>query len=371
MSLVRIPIYKPFIGELERKYLLEAFDSGWISTRGDFIDRAEDGFAKLIGSKYAITVSNGSVACQLAIEALNLPPNSDILCPAMTFIATANAIKHAHHNVILCDVNETDWNISIDDCKQKMTNKTAGIMPVHLYGQPANMDELIDFANDNELYIIEDACEAIGAKYKDYYCGTSGHSGAFSYWGNKSLTAGNAGMIVTDSEETADKVKSLKGQGVDKSGHPYSHDIIAYNGRLSNLLAAILVAQIERYDEIMTEKTRVYNYYKNSFSEFMQKENRGAYQSSFTHGGWMTSLKLPTEEVALLVKKNLLDSGIDTRPNFVCLYRLPPYKADPSLFPNCEKIANKIICLPSYPALKEVELEEICQIIDKTIKTTL
>lgn len=215
MSLKRyIPIYQPALTGNEKKYVIDCLDSNWISSKGVYVENFEQMFAKQVGIKHAASVSNGTVALHLAMLALGIGEGDEVLVPSFTYIASVNCITYVGAKPVLVDSCPDTWQVNAKDIEKKITPKTKAIMAVHLYGGACDMDAIVKIAHKHQLYVIEDCAEAIGTLYRGRHVGTFGHIAAFSFYGNKTITTGEGGMVLTDDQTLADRVTHLRGQGL-------------------------------------------------------------------------------------------------------------------------------------------------------------
>ena len=354
-----IPIYDPWITELEERYAIDAVKSHWIGFQnGKYIKDFEKEFAEYIGVKHCVTTNNGTAACHLALESLGIGPGDEVIVPALTFVATINAVSYTGATPVVVDVNEQTWNIDIRAICDALTPKTKAIFCVHLYGNPCHIGNLKGLCQKRNLYLIEDACEAISSTWNGKMMGSFGDVSAFSYYSNKIICGGEAGSLVTNNNKWKDVAVSLRGQG--QSFERYFHDIIGYNYRLNNISAAILLAQLRRIKEILKEKTRVFETYKNELSsnkniKWQMLESDKAYSCN-----WMINVLVEDRDrVFEALKKN----DIDYRPVFYPLCDLPPYKNQKNM-PVARAIHEHGVTLPSYPTLKDDQIKMICGIIN-------
>ena len=257
----RYPVYQPYLTGLEKEYVNDCLDSTWISSKGKYIAEFEQRFASYIGVRRALTVSNGTVAIHVALEALKIGRGDEVLVPTFTYVASANAVAYTGATPVFVDSEAAYWQIDVKDAERKITSRTKAIMPVHLYGHPCDMDAVMALAHKHGLAVVEDCAEAIGATWRGRHVGTFGDVATFSFFGNKTITTGEGGMVVTNSDATAAMVTRLKGQGL-SAGREYFHDLIGYNYRMTNICAAIGCAQMERLPEIFEMKLRIAAWYK-------------------------------------------------------------------------------------------------------------
>ena len=250
MSNPRIAVAAPTLNGNEKRYVLECLETTWISSIGRFITEFERGFARFCGVEHAIAVSNGTNALHLALVALGVTSGDEVIVPSLTYVATANAVTYCGAKPVLVDCDPRTLNIDPAAIAGKITAHTKGIIPVHLYGHPADMDPIISVAREHGLFVLEDAAEAHGAEYKGRRVGGLGNCAAFSFFGNKIMTTGEGGMVTTNDSALAAKLRLYRGQGLDP-GRRYWHPVIGYNYRMTNIAAALGLAQLEQVDELM------------------------------------------------------------------------------------------------------------------------
>ena len=248
-----IPVSEPDISGNEKKYVLDCIETGWISSLGSYVTDFEEKFSRYCGAKHGVAVNNGTSALHLALAACGIGKGDEVIIPDMTFIATANVIAYLGGTPVFVDAEPRTWNIDVTKIKSKITKKTKAIMPVHLYGHPCDMDPLRELAEENGLLIIEDAAEAHGAEYKGKKVGALGTVGCFSFYGNKVITTGEGGMCVTNDEELAERMRLLKDHGMSAKKR-YWHTVTGFNFRMTNIQAAIGVAQLEKIDQFIATK---------------------------------------------------------------------------------------------------------------------
>ncbi|KKM16310.1 hypothetical protein LCGC14_1687160, partial [marine sediment metagenome] len=240
-----IPVAEPILGEEELKNVIEAIKTGWISSKGKFITEFENGFARYCGVKFGVTTSNGTAALHLALKALGIKEGDEIIIPDLTFVATASTVKYCNAKPVLVDIHPNYWCIHPEKIEEMITSKTKAIIPVHLYGNSCDMDPIMHIAREHDLYVIEDAAEAHGGKYKGKMLGSFGDISCFSFYANKTITTGEGGMCLTNDKDLAEKMINLRDHGMNKEKR-YWHDIIGYNYRMTNLQAAVGVAQLAK-----------------------------------------------------------------------------------------------------------------------------
>lgn len=362
MTEIKIPIYQPSIGGNEKKYVSDCIDSTWISSKGKYINLFETEFAKYIGCEYATSVANGTVALHLALVALGIGPGDEVIVPTLTYIASVNAIAYTGATPVFVDSFKETWQLDTDDVKKKITTKTKAIMAVHLYGHPCDMDELTKITRENGLFLIEDCAEAIGSKYKDKHVGTFGDIATYSFFGNKTITTGEGGMVVTNNETLYDRAVHYKGQGLAKH-RQYWHDVIGYNYRMTNICAAIGMAQLEQIDAFVKRKREIaalYNkFFQNSGYEF-HHESKDVF-----HSYWMCSILVEKAAQRDVLRQHLANHGIETRPLFYPVHTMPMYAIKYQNHPVAENLGWRGINLPSYPSLSN---DDVKLIVSKIIE---
>ena len=357
-----IPIAEPLLGKEELRNATQAIKSGWVSSKGKFITEFEEGFARFCGVKYGVATANGTVALHLALVALRIGKGDEVIVPALTFVATASAVTYTGARVVFVDSHPDYWCIDPERIERKITKRTKAIIPVHLYGHPCDMDPIMDIAKRHSLYVIEDAAEAHGAEYKGRKVGSFGDINCFSFYGNKNITTGEGGMCLTNDEKLTQRMKILRDHGMnpDKS---YWHDIVGFNYRMTNMQAAIGVAQVNRLDEFVIRKKEIAKIY-NSLLKNVNGVTLPLEMPWAKSVYWMYSI-LTTEDRDDLMKQ-LQAQGIETRPFFYPLHLLPPYKSDEEL-PVATKLSVSGISLPSGVTLREEDVRKVGQAINKII----
>lgn len=339
------------------EYVKECIETNWISSKGKFVAQFEENFAYYINSKHATTVSNGTVALHLALVALGIGQGDEVLVPTFTYIASVNAIAYTGATPIFVDSLESTWQIDPDEVRRKITPRTKAIMVVHLYGHPCDMDHLIAIAKDYNLFVIEDCAEAFGSLYKGQHVGTFGDIGTFSFFGNKTITTGEGGMVVTQHKNLYDRLIHLKGQGV-ANYRQYWHDVIGFNYRMTNICAAIGLAQLEQADDFIKAKRQLANWYKEYLAGLPIKFHDEI--GEVYHSYWMCSILVKDEEMRNPLRKHLEKAGIETRPLFYPVHTMPMYNHRYQMFPVAEKLGSRGINLPSWPGVTKEQVDFIC-----------
>ena len=359
-----IPVYEPYFVGHEKKYVNQCLDSNWISSKGEFINKFETKFASYIKVEHATTVSNGTVALHLALMALSVSKGDEVILPTLSYIASANSINYVGAKPIFIDSEKDSWNIDPKKIEASITSKTKAIMAVHLYGAVCNMEELKKICVRNNLYLIEDVAEGFGTKYNNKYAGTFGDVSTFSFYGNKTITTGEGGMVVSNDKKVIEKVKYLKNQAVSNTKE-YWHDDVGYNYRMTNICAAIGLAQLENADLIINKKSQIASWYK----QFLKDSNINFQKESTNsvHSFWMVSIIVENKKIRDEIRLKLKNNNIETRPLFPPMHTLPMYLNDNS-YQISESLSERGMNLPSYPGLNINQVSRICKIINKTIK---
>ncbi|RWB56741.1 DegT/DnrJ/EryC1/StrS aminotransferase family protein [Mesorhizobium sp.] len=352
----RYPVYKPYFTGKERDYVLDCIDSTWISSKGKYIGEFEGKFARYLEMPHALSVSNGTVALHLALQALGIGPGDEVLVPTLTYIASANAVTYTGAKVVFVDSDVDYWQIDINDARRRITPRTRAIMPVHLYGHACDMGAVLALAREHDLFVIEDCAEAIGTRYAGQLVGTFGHIGCFSFFGNKTITTGEGGMLVTRDSTIADRIARLKGQGLAKD-REYWHDIVGYNYRMTNICAAIGSAQMEAIDEVLGRKRALAATYSEALRGLPLELHRE--QQGTVHSYWMVTMLLDDPYHRDPLRSHLKLAGIETRPLFHPLHQMNMYLRPGESYAVADMIAPRGVNLPSYPDLSDGDVHEI------------
>jgi perosamine synthetase len=352
----RYPVYQPHFTGKERDYVLDCVDSTWISSKGKYIGEFERQFAAFLGVPHALSVSNGTVALHVALAALGIGPGDEVLVPTLTYVASANAVTYAGAQVVFVDSEPDYWQIDVEDARRKITPRTKAIMPVHLYGQACDMGALMALARQHGLLVIEDCAEAIGTRVGGQLVGTFGDVGSFSFFGNKTITTGEGGMVVTRDPAIADRIARLKGQGLARD-REYWHDLVGYNYRMTNICAAIGVAQMEQIDQVIERKRALAGLYGEALRGLPLQLHRE--QQGTTHTHWMVTILIDEAGQRDGLRRHLADDGIETRPMFYPVHQMPIYQRAGETHPVADRLATRGINLPSYPDLTDDDVHTI------------
>lgn len=354
-----IPVAEPVLDGNERAYVLECLESGWISGSGKFVDAFEKEFAEFCGVSHAIAIANGTAALHVALVALGINSSDEVIVPDLSYIASANAVAYCGARPVFADVDSRTWTLNPQDAARKITSRTKAIMPVHLYGHPCDMGPILELARAHNLYVIEDAAEAHGARYEQRGVGSFGHIAAFSFYGNKIITTGEGGMVVTDDAELAGEVRLFKGQGMDVARR-YWFPVVGYNYRMTNIQAAIGLAQLERINWFIERRREVAAWYTDALENLPLTTSIEASWAESVY--WLYSICVAEEIDRDRLMIQLSDYGIETRPFFYPLHEMPPYRdhsIDVQTLRVTMDVAARGINLPSSASLSQQDVEYI------------
>ncbi|HZM02942.1 MAG TPA: DegT/DnrJ/EryC1/StrS family aminotransferase [Candidatus Saccharimonadales bacterium] len=352
----RIPVYQPDLSGNEKRYVMECLDSTWISSKGKFIGEFESRFAQYLDVKYAVTVCNGTLALHLALVTLGIGPGDEVIVPTLTYIASVNAIAYTGATPVFVDSLADTWQMDPADVKRKITPRTKGIMAVHLYGHPCEMDALNALAQEHNIFLIEDCAEAFGTRYKETRVGGLGEMGIFSFYGNKTITTGEGGMVVTNDKTLYERSKHFKSQGL-AAHREYWHDVMGYNYRMTNICAAIGLAQLERAEEFLAKKTALSNLYRSELADLPVEVHRQ--YGPATHSYWMISILVENAVDRDPLRLHLAARGIETRPLFHPVHTMPMYASRYQRHPVAEDLSWRGLNLPSWPGLSSSQVAEV------------
>jgi perosamine synthetase len=365
-----IPVCEPFLDGNELKYVIDAVETGWISSAGKYVTEFEKQFAAYCDCKYGVAVCNGTVALHLALVALGIGKGDEVIIPTFTMIASAFAVAYTGATPVFVDADKETWNIDVTKIEEKITPRTKAIMPVHIFGLMCDMDAITAIAKKHNLVIIEDAAEAHGAEYKGRKAGSFSDMASFSFFANKNITTGEGGMVVTNDEAIYNKARYHKNLCFPMDGNRnYTHDEIGFNFRMSNVIAAIGLAQVEKaedYKELRIKNNALYR----GFLKDVQGISFQPLHPDFLNVSWMNAIVIDPflyghtkDELIVHLKAN----GIDTRLLFNGMHNqksLADYGCDCSgNYPVSDWLTQNGLYLPSASNLSEADINEICEII--------
>lgn len=370
MNPQRIELAEPDLTGNELAYVSDCITSGWVSSHGRYIAQFEENFADFVGVSHAVATNNGTTALHLALVALGVGPGDEVIIPTVTYIATANAISYCGATPVLVDVEAGTLNIDPARVESAITPRTKGIIPVHLYGAPARVPELRNLCESNGLFLLEDAAEAHGASIEGVRVGALGEAGMFSFFGNKIITTGEGGMVTTNSAELAARLRLYRGQGMDLTRR-YWFPVIGYNYRMTNIQAAIGVAQLERFEEFLARRSRLAEAYASFLAPLADRIELTTPAPGTTAVPWLQNIYLRAAGEAQRddVMRKLDEAGIDSRPVFYPMHQLPPYRSN-AAFPVADDWTARGISLPLHTSLSESDIERVCRSLDHALATS-
>ncbi|MEW5847156.1 MAG: DegT/DnrJ/EryC1/StrS family aminotransferase [Myxococcota bacterium] len=367
-----IPVNEPLLAGNERRYVQECLESGWLSGDGPFVRRFEDAFAARVGRRHAIAVCNGSLALDAAVAALQLGPGDEVILPTLTIISCAAAVVRSGATPVLVDVDPVTWNMDARAAERAITPRTRAIMPVHLYGLPVDMDPLFDLARRHNLRLIEDAAEMHGQTYRGRACGSLGDISVFSFYANKHVTTGEGGMLLTDDDALAERCRSLRNLCF-VPPRRFVHEELGWNLRMSNLLAAVGLAQLEQLDGFVERKRRMGARYSELLGGVPRLQLPIAETPYARNIYWVYGLVLDDAASfdATEAMSRLHQAGVQTRPFFWPMHEQPVFRKM-GLFANekhpvAERLARRGFYLPSGLGLTETQMEQVAQAVARVL----
>jgi len=367
-----IPVNEPLLDGNEKKYLLECIETGWISSEGPFVKEFEQKFAAQVERQYGIAVSNGTTALDAAVEALGIGPGDEVIMPAFTIISCVNQIVRAGAKPVLVDSDPNTWNMDVTQIEERISPRTRAIMVVHIYGLPVDMDVVLDIAQRHDLKIIEDAAEMHGQTYNGKPCGSFGDISTFSFYPNKHITTGEGGMIVTNDQQLAADCGSLRNLCF-QAGKRFVHERLGWNMRMTNMQAALGLAQLERLDHFVRHKRRMGGLYNDFLTDTPGIQLPLAKTSYANNIYWVYGLLLnkDTDFDATTAMKRLADKGIGSRP-FFCPMHMQPVLRRMGLFENeqypvAERLYRQGFYIPSGMALSDQQIEQTATVVKEVL----
>ncbi len=366
-----IPVCEPTLGGNEMKYVQQAIETNWISSAGRFIRDFEARFAEICGVKYGIACANGTVAMHLAMATLGLEPGDEVIIPTFTMIATANAVTYCGAKPVLVDMEPAYWQMDLNQVEAKITSRTKAIVPVHIYGHPTDMDPLMTLAEKHGIMVIEDAAEAHGAEYKGRRTGGLGHAAGFSFYGNKIITTGEGGMVTTNDRELAQLAWNLRDHAFSHERH-FWHKFVGFNYRMTNLQAAVGLAQVEQLDGFVAARRRnaaEYNRRLHGIPGIRTPAEAPWAKNVY----WMYGIMVDEAEYGMsrdALRRVLADHGIETRTFFIPMHCQPVYwqQFKGERYPVAEDLCKRGFYLPSASSLSIDEIEYVAGVIRKAAK---
>lgn len=369
----RIPVAAPVLDGRETEYVLECLSTTWISSKGRFIGEFEEAFAQFCGVKHAVATNSGTTALHLALVALGIGPGDEVIVPSLTYVASANVVRYCGATPVFADNHIRTFVMDAEEVLAKITPKTKAIMPVHLYGHPVDLDPICEIAQMRDIYVVEDSAEAFGARYKGHRIGGHGICSAFSFFGNKIITTGEGGIVTTNDAALAARLRLLRGQGQDPQ-RLYWFPVIGYNYRMTNIAAAIGLAQLERAHFHLTRRKHVARGYNSRLTHLSDKIELPIAEEWADHAYWMYTILL-RENLSTYrdrIMQDLDTAGIETRPVFYPIHMLPPYRDSVrASFPRAELCGLRGINLPTHGKLTEDDMDRIAQTIQASLASIL
>lgn len=367
-----IPVNEPLFRGNEKRYLNQCIDQAWISSEGPFVKKLEDGFSSYLGLRYGIAVCNGTAALEVAYAAAGIGEGDEVIMPTFTIISCVIGLIRLGATPVLVDSEPETWNMDTSKIEPRITERTKAILPVHIYGHPVDMDPVMQLADKYRLTVIEDAAEVHGAEYKGRKAGSIGHVACFSFYANKIVTSGEGGMVVTDDETIANKARSYRNLCF-KPEKRFYHTELGYNFRMTNLQAAVALAQLEQIDKHISIKRHIAAQYNKSLADIdvikLPVEREGTRNVYWMYGIELKDeAEMDNEELAAVLEKK----GVQTRPFFLGMHEQPVLQKKGLFhnehYPVAERIARKGLYLPSGLALKDEQIVEVCEALHDTLK---
>jgi len=365
----KFSIARPSFKGNEKAYLLDTIESGWISSIGPYIVRFEQEFARYHGVKHAVATHNGTIALHLALAAAGIGPGDEVIVPDFTFIATANSVRYCQATPILTDIDPDDWNISPAAISENISSHTRAIVPVHLYGNPARISEIMAIARKHDLIVVEDCAEALGAEYNQKKVGTFGDIGCFSFFGNKIITTGEGGMCITNRDDLAERMRILRDHGMNRE-KKYWYDFPGFNYRMTNMQAAVGLAQLEQIESLLSERDQILSHYQDAFSRNQMIVTQDHHNQRNVN--WMFTIRLKgiTEPGRDDLMNKLKEKQIDSRPAFYPIHQMSFYQTGGfirSIPENSIRISSESLSLPTYIGLTREDIDYIATRVNEAI----
>lgn len=359
-----IPVNTPLLDGNEEKYLLECIRTGWISSEGPFIKQFEEKFASYIGRREGIAVANGSGALDIAVQALRISPSDEVIMPTFTIISPAQSVVRAGAKPVLVDSDPLTWNMDVTQIEARITPKTKAILVVHIYGLPVDMDPVMELCKKYGLYLIEDAAEMHGQTYNGKKCGSFGDISTFSFYPNKHITTGEGGMIMVNDPNLAERCRKLRNLSFEPTGRRFIHHELGWNYRMTNMQAALGLAQLEKIDDHIIKKRVIGNAYQEGLEGLKNMQlplKKTKYAENIY---WVFGLMANTQDLCENTVSKLNSAGVGTRPFFWCMHEQPVF-LNTGLFvgesyPVAEKLARNGFYLPSGLGINDLDLKQVC-----------
>ena len=369
MTKTTIPISKPHLEKDEINNVLKCIKSGWISYAGKYVQEFEKTFTNYLGGGFSVAVSNGTAAIELALRTFKIGYGDEVIIPNFTFAATINAVINSGAKPVLADVEKSTWTIDIHEIKKKITKKTKAIIAVHIYGQPAKIDEIKKIAKKHKVKIIEDSAEALGATYKGRKIGIKSDCATFSFFANKTITTGEGGMLVFKNKKASELAKLLRNQGQSLKKQ-FWHDNAGFNFRMTNIQAALGVAQMKKINKFISKRKMIFKFYNDK----LKKSDKIKFLPSNSwseNSYWYYTILI--NNIGKFQRNRLIKTlksyGIETRPCFYPLNTMEPYKKyAQGTYKVSYNIGQNAITLPTFYSLEKKQQSYIVKILLKILK---
>ncbi len=367
-----VPVNTPYLQGNEEAYLVECVKSGWISSEGPFVRKFEEEFAAMHDRKFGVALSNGSAALDVSLKALGISSGDEVIVPTFTIISPVQSIVTQGATPVLVDSDLTTWNMNVQEIEAKITERTKAILVVHIYGLPVDMDPILHLCSKYQLALIEDAAEMHGQTYRGRLCGSFGLASTFSFYPNKHITTGEGGMVLTDDEDFAEKCRQFRNLAFMPNKRRFVHEELGWNYRMTNLQAALGLAQLENIDEHVKRKRSIGNRYLDELSgisELVLPLRSCDYAENIY---WVFGMLASSEERANELQAQLREKKIGTRPFFWCMHEQPVFKKmgmfEGESYPNAEHMARTGFYIPSGLGLTEQDMEYVVENIRRLAK---
>lgn len=366
----KYPIAKPHITRSEKRAVLDVLNSGNLSL-GPKHKEFEEKFAKKIGTKYACSVSSGTAGLHLAMIAANIKPGDEVITTPFSFVASANSILYVNAKPIFVDIDPVTFNIDLSKIEKAITKKTKAILVVHIFGQPANMSEIVKIAKKHSLKIIEDACESICAEHDRKMVGTFGESAVFAFYPNKQMTTGEGGMIVTNDKKVYEICSSLRNQGRSENMQWLDHERLGYNYRMDEMSAALGLAQLAKLDKMIVQRQQIAKWYKEALLPHSDIVTAPQTDPTNTHTWFVYIVTLKNGANRNHVIEDLAAKNIQTKAYLPSIHLFKFYRTKFGFkkgdFPISEKVSNTSLALPIYIGLNKLDVYYIVKTLINTI----
>jgi perosamine synthetase len=364
---MKVPVNRPWFHGNEEKYLAECIETGWISSEGPFIRKLEDAVRVKVDRAFGIAVSSGSAALDIAITAIGLEKGDEVIMPTFSIISPAFSVLRAGAVPVLVDADPTTWNMDVSAIEDKITSRTRAILVVHIYGLPVDMDPVLDLCKKYSLKLIEDAAEMHGQTYKGKPCGSFGDISVFSFYPNKLVTTGEGGMLLTNDPALAERCRKLRNLGFEENGRRFVHYEFGWNYRMTNMQAALGMAQLEYWDDHLVKKKAIGKRYRQAVQSLPNLRGQ-AHQCDYAENVyWVFGIVMESQHQADKMTAFLQENGVGTRPFFWCMHEQPVFN-NLGLFPNerypvAEELARNGFYIPSGLGVTNEEIDHVIGMI--------